>query len=637
MTSAPDPTGSRELRDGLEAATDALTEFLDGLDQRAVAPPTPLPVVADSFTGTLGAEGVGLDGLVKDVRSQVLPHAMGMPHPLYLGLLNCSPLNGGIVGDLFVSALNNNAGAWEQAPPFVAAEEEVIRLFRDLFGLPEDTNGLVLPGGSYACLHAFQLAREAKLPEWKERGVDPHATVYVSASAHFSAVRAAAAIGILPRRVIKVPVVGRGALDAEWLRERIISDRKEGLRPFLAVATAGTTGTGAIDPVSAMADICEEEGLWLHVDACYGGAAILLEELRDSFQPAGRADSVAVDPHKWLFVPMVAGVVLCRHAGLDVETFDVDAPYIPDGEWKDGYRAGLPTSRRASGFTIWATLRAHGLGTMAEIVRRNNDHARLLERRLEAVGFEVLEGGELSIACVRWPFAADADELQARLAEAAVATGVAWFGTYPHDGKLWLRFAFVNARTKDSHVERLVEALRECVTKLTADERVPRAEDVRIVDLTADLEGEASGRLRTAFRDLNLAWLEEYFEVEPHDREVLNSPEARIIEPGGHVFGAELDGRIVGVGALMRHAEEFELTKMAVTKNVQGLGIGERLVRHAIELFHSADAAGLFLESSRKLAPAIGLYRKIGFQEMPGLRPGSLYERADIYMRYEDQ
>ncbi|MEM8710229.1 MAG: GNAT family N-acetyltransferase, partial [Planctomycetota bacterium] len=587
MTDAPDPTSPRELREGLESVGRTLEEFLDGLETRAVAPQAPGKELAESFAGTLGAAGVGLDGLVKDVQARILPHAMGMPHPLYLGLLNCSPLNGGILGDVVVSALNNNAGAWEQSPPFAAAEAEVLRLFRDAFGLPEETNGLVLPGGSYACLHALQLAREAKLPDWRERGVDPRATVYVSASAHFSAVRAATTMGILPSRVIKVPTRGRGALDPDALRDRIRQDREEGLRPTVVVATAGTTGTGAIDPVEAIADICEAENLWLHVDACYGGAAVLLEELQGSFKGVERADSVAIDPHKWLFVPMVAGVILCRHPGLDLETFDVDAPYIPDAEHVDGYRAGLPTSRRASGFTIWATLRAHGLQTAIDLVRQNNRHARLVEERLAATGFEVLEGGELSIACVRWPFQADADALQAKLADAIVASGVAWFGTFPHAGKLWLRMAFVNARTTDGHVERLVEALRRNAGRLSTASRRRLAEDVRIIELTPRAADSSAGPgdagpLRKAFKQLNLTWLEELFVVEDHDAELLSAPDDIIIKPGGHVFGAELDGEIVGVGALLRHRDEFELTKMAVRKDTQGMGIGERLVRHAI-------------------------------------------------------
>jgi len=468
-TTSQSPTArGSELEDALVGAAGLLREFYDGLEHRRVSPAESLDRIARAFEGSLGEEGVGLDGALADVRDKVLPHAMAVPHPLYLGLINSSPLAGGIVAESIIGGLNNNAGAWQQGPPFSAAEAEVVRCFRDLLGLPSETVGIVLPGGSYASMHGLQLARDARLPEWRERGPraltgDPR--VYVSEATHFSAVRAAQAVGVPARDVVRVPSLDRGRIDAQALRERVRADRERGALPFAVIATLGTTGTGAMDSLPELVAVCRDHDLWLHVDACYGGAAALLDELRDRFAGIEEADSVAVDPHKWFFVPMVAGLLFTRHADLELEVFDVDASYIPAGERVDGFRRGLPTSRRCAGFAVWMALRAHGLTVVRDAVRRNIELTRTLEGSLRAAGFTVMEGGEFSIACARWEPSgvepAELDAVQARIARAVVASGAAWFGTVQAQGRSWLRFTLVSTFTREEHLDTLVERLVE--------------------------------------------------------------------------------------------------------------------------------------------------------------------------------
>ncbi len=460
------PQRAQELASGLNEAGRLLAHFYSDLSERRVAPRAPLHDIARAFEHTLTEEGVGIEAALADVEQHVLPNAMSIPHPLYLGLINSSPLSGGIIAEAIVGGLNNNAGAWEQAPPMVAAEQEVVRCFGEILGLPPGTDGIVLPGGSYATLHALQLAREAKLPDWREGGPraltgDPR--VYVSDASHFSAVRAAEALGVASKDVVRIPSIGRGSLDPEALLETLNTDREAGALPFAVVATLGTTGTGAMDALPQLVEICREHDVWLHVDACYGGAAALLDELRGRFAGLAEADSVAVDPHKWFFVPMVAGLVFTRHSDLELSTFDVDAPYIPEGERVDGFRRGLPTSRRAAGFTIWMALRAHGLSTIRTAVRRNNQLARRLETRLAEQGFRVLPGGELSIACARWePEGTSAEErnaLQQQIAKATVESGKAWLGTVRAQGQSWLRFALVSTFTREHHIDELAHQL----------------------------------------------------------------------------------------------------------------------------------------------------------------------------------
>jgi aromatic-L-amino-acid decarboxylase len=243
-------------------------------------------------------------------------------------------------------------------------------------------------------------------------------------------------------------------------------DRERGRQPFVVVANLGTTGTGAIDPLAEVADICRREALWLHVDACYGGAALLLSELRERFAGIERADSVAIDPHKWFFVPIAAGLLLTAQPHWGERAFAAAASsYIPQDCEREAWQWGLPTSRRASAITVWLTFRAHGWDAIRRAVRRNIAGMRDLEQRLSALGFEVLPDGELSVACARAPLPGsgpdEQDRLQARIAARVAASGLAWFSTVRHEGRVWLRFNVLNIHTEDAHIARLAELVRE--------------------------------------------------------------------------------------------------------------------------------------------------------------------------------
>jgi len=457
-----------ELQQGLVEAGRILRGFYEGLEGRRVRPARPLREIALGLEGSLGEEGVGLAAALADVEERLLPDTMAVPHPLYLGLINSSPMAGGVVAESIIGGLNNNSGSWEQAPSFVAAEQEVVRTFAGLLGLARDTSGILLPGGSYAALHALQLARDARLPAWRRdglRALSGNPRVYVSDASHFSAARAALAIGVAERDIVRVPTLGRGRMDPDALAALLREDKTNGALPFALVATLGTTGTGAMDSLPRLVELCREHGLWLHVDACYGGAGALLEEVVDRFEGIEQADSVAVDPHKWFFVPMVAGLLFTRHADLELQVYDIDAPYIPTGDLIDPFRRAIPTSRRCAGFAVWLALRAHGLGAVRKAVRRTVELARRLEQELAKQGFQVMEGGELSIACARWQPAGVSrercDAMQREIAAASVDSGEAWFGTVPAQGKTWLRFSLVSTFTRVEHIDRLARSLGE--------------------------------------------------------------------------------------------------------------------------------------------------------------------------------
>jgi aromatic-L-amino-acid decarboxylase len=459
--STPFDLRRQPLEEAARRAGELFVDIYRGLERRPVAPAVGRGALLEQFAGTLGDDGVGLLAVLDEFRTRVLPASMGTPHPLYLGLVNSSPLPAAALADLLVSALNNNGGAFHQSPAMSACEAEVVRAFARLYDLPDGAEGLFLPGGTYATLQALVLARGRVLGR---RAAGPGLRVYASDAAHFSVARAAAVAGLGAEDVVLLPAVGRGELDLGLLAEAIRRDRRDGKTPLAVVATLGTTGTGAVDRLAEAAELCEAEGVWLHLDACYGGAVALLPELRGLVVGAGRAQSIAVDPHKWFFIPVTAALLLVREAGLAARCFDTaQGSYIPGDGAVDAWRRGIPTTRRSSGFTVWMALRAHGWRTVREAVRRNIELTRLLERLLAERGFTVLAGGQLSIACARFePPQGDpaaCDRLQEELARQVVATGRAWFATVRHGGRTWLRFNLVNLHTREEHIRRLVDLL----------------------------------------------------------------------------------------------------------------------------------------------------------------------------------
>ena len=467
---------SDDLAEGFREAAEAAVDLVRGIPERR--PVSPGPVDAETqafFDGALGDEGIGLQAAVKEFRERIADRSMATPHPLYLGLVNSSPLPGGMIGDLFISLYNNNGGAAEQSPPATAAERAVIRRLCDGLGM-NGGGGMLVPGGAFSILTALHAARDRAFPEWQKKGpaaAPLRPTMYTSEQGHFSLQRCARALGAGDESVRSAPIVGRGAMDAAALDALIAADKEEGRTPFCIVATAGTTSTGAYDPLHEVADVAERHGLWFHVDAAYGGAVFLSDRHRHLLDGVERADSVTIDPHKWLFIPMTAGAILVKDTSTLLHAFDLRPSYIPIPEGPaDAFRIGLPCSRRSSGLKVWLAWRAHGLRVIREAVDRNIELTREIERRLAAEGFDVYPDGAVSIALAREPShgagGEASDAWQERIARGVVESGEAWFATVRHEGKTWLRFNMVNLYTTAEDVDRLIAAVLRCREEISS-------------------------------------------------------------------------------------------------------------------------------------------------------------------------
>ncbi len=461
-------------RDDFRAAghriIDMIADYWSNIERHRIAPEVEQSALFARFAGTLAGQGVGLEAGVNEL-SAVFDASLAMSHPLYLGLVNSSPLPEAVLGDLVVSALDNNGGASHQGPATAAAEREVVRWVASRLAYEGD--GMVLPGGSHATLQALQIAKFCRLPEWVRQGpmaLTARPRIYMSQATHFSASRAARVIGLGDACIASVPSRGRGEMDATMLRAQIEEDLRHGQQPFVVVATSGSTGTGAMDPLEEIVPICQEFDIWLHVDACYGGAAALLESHRSLFSGIEQADSLAVDLHKWFFMPLTAGVLLTRHEASARELFDVAATYIPDAGHVQAYCRGLPTSRRASGLAAWFGLRTAGWRSVREAILRNIRLTRYMEQQLEQRGFAIMPCGTLSIACARWePSGCDSEKLnrlQESISEVVRQQGQAWFATTKCAGKVWLRFNMVNLHTQQTHVDQLVDLVTDAAQTL---------------------------------------------------------------------------------------------------------------------------------------------------------------------------
>lgn len=382
-------------------------------------------------------------------------------HPRYFGLFNPAPAALSIVADALVSAFNPQLATHGHAPWPVEIEDHLLRAFGERFGFPRDeVEGAFTSGGAEANATALHLALVRAFPELPERGLralrgDPK--LYVSSEAHPTMTRAARLAGLGSDAVRVVPADARLRMKTRVLRETITADRAAGHLPLLIVATAGTTGAGAIDPLAELSTIAEREGCFLHVDAAWGGLLALVPEQRAAIAAIARADSITFDPHKALSSPMGAGMILTRHRQLLSAAFSERGGYMPRGsESRDPYARSMQWSRRFIGLKVLLALAAEGWEGFAASLRTRLALADRLRDGLRASGFRVVNDTPLPIVC----FVDDVGRAREAVARAVIAERAGWISvTRLSTGARVLRACVNNHRTTPADVDRLVEAL----------------------------------------------------------------------------------------------------------------------------------------------------------------------------------
>jgi glutamate/tyrosine decarboxylase-like PLP-dependent enzyme len=392
------------------------------------------------------------------------------PHPRYYGLFNPAPTTMGIAGDALVAAFNPQLAAWSHSPLAIEIEQHLVRAFGARFGYdPTQTDGTFASGGMEANHTAVLTALAQKFAEFSSGGVRALAAqpvLYVSAEAHHSILKAARLCGLGTDAVREIPVDESLRMNPEVLASRIARDRSQGFAPFMVAATAGTTNAGAIDPLPAIAEVVAPEKLWLHVDAAWGGAAALLPELRPLLDGIERADSITFDAHKWLSVPMGAGIYLTRHTNILDRTFRTAVTYMPreaaELDVIDPCMHSIQWSRRAIGLKVFLSLAVAGWEGYAAAIRHMVAMGGLLREQLEASGWQVVNKTPLPLCCFidrRHEQGRSAQYLHA-VAMKVVSSGRAWISTTRLAGSLpVLRACITNYRTSAGDIATLIGAL----------------------------------------------------------------------------------------------------------------------------------------------------------------------------------
>jgi L-2,4-diaminobutyrate decarboxylase len=417
--------------------------------------------------------GRPLDALAATIARDLLPHVNRLVHPMSLGHQVAAPLPAAVWTEALVSALNQSLAVREMSPAFTPLEHRVVRWFTDIIGWDGAAGGTLTSGGTEATFTALLAARSHAIPDVWTRGLGADPPVLLCGEhAHYAVTRAAGAMGLGLDRVLAVPSRDH-AMDPAALDRMLHDLARTGRRAMAVVATAGCTATGTFDDLEAIADVCDAHDTWLHVDAAHGGAAMLVPSHAHRVRGLARARSVAWDPHKTLFLPLAAGLVLVRDARVLDAAFSQRAPYLfaPDADepraWDLGPRSFL-CSRRGDVLKLWVALERYGLDGLAALYAHVCDVATHLHARLDAhPDFTPCHVPQSNILCFAYtpagaPCGADAAARATRtdaLRAAYNGSGAGWITATTLDGERVLRVTVMNPRTTPAHVDRLVDGL----------------------------------------------------------------------------------------------------------------------------------------------------------------------------------
>ncbi|HEX2574647.1 MAG TPA: aminotransferase class V-fold PLP-dependent enzyme [Polyangia bacterium] len=458
-----------EFRALARQVIEAAAEFLGTIEARPVFPHTSGEETARRFDAAIPEEGMGAAALHGDVLGEVAALSR-VHHGGFLGYVMGTGLPVAALGELYGAVINQNVTAWRSAPAAVTIERSVVRALAEAVGCAGFAGSLT-GGGSPANLMGLCMARETLAPAREDReGMTggQGGVIYASTEVHMSIPKAAMLLGLGPRGLRRIRVDGRQRMDVAALEAAIVEDRAAGRRPLAVVATAGTVATGAIDPLEEVAEVAARHGLWLHVDGAYGVLAALAAP--EKFRGLGRADSLSLDAHKWLYQPVDCGCLLYRDAAAARRAFAHTDDYARSltedpVEGFAFFEESLELSRRFRALPLWLSLRYYGLAAFRAAMRQNLEQAQALARRVaEESTLELLAPVELSVVCFRWrgdgegkgPAAPGLDQRNAALLETVLRRGRVYLSNATVEGKFALRACFTNHRTRPADVEAVV-------------------------------------------------------------------------------------------------------------------------------------------------------------------------------------
>jgi glutamate/tyrosine decarboxylase-like PLP-dependent enzyme len=474
---------SAEIRRVGYRVVDLIAEHLGSIPSRPVFAPVPQELAQTFLQEPAPEIGRDADDILELFRSTVEPYPFGNGHPRFFGWVNSPPTVMGIFADALAAAMNPSCAGGNHAAIYV--ERQVVNWFKQILGYPADGFGLLVSGGSMAALTALAVARHAKCGfDVRVQGLreaPSQLVFYKSAEGHGCHQKAVELLGIGSNSIRTIEHDRAWRMRPSALAAAIKEDRREGRTPVAVIASAGTVNTGAIDPLEEIVEVCREHDVWLHVDGAYGAPAIMSERYARTLEAIALSDSVALDPHKWLCIPVEAGLVLVRHQEAQRAAFSLVPPYLrTDGSltgvggppWFSEY--GFQQTRGFRALKVWMSLLHHGLAGYRSAIDRTLDLAtRLADMLRSSDDFEVCEPQSLGIVCFRFRPGSPLDDGDQDLnsvnqvaLERLQLGGQAFVSSTSLNGVFWLRACVLNPRTTIEDLHALLEAVRTAASCL---------------------------------------------------------------------------------------------------------------------------------------------------------------------------
>lgn len=442
-----------------------------------------LPVLSQIEPGALAAalptsapeQGEDFGEVLKDVDRLILPAVTHWNHPNFHGLFSTSTSSVGVFGEMLAAAFDMKAMLWRTSPASTELEDVVLDWLRQMLGLPDKFEGIIYDTASVSTMHAIAAAREQANLKIRDEGMSgrddlPLLRVYASEHVHSSIDKACITLGLGTRSLRKIECNGRFEMDADKLADAIDEDIENGFLPICVIPTIGTTSTSSIDPIDAIADVCEKYGVWLHVDTAYAGPAAIIPEKRDLFNGWERADSIVVNPHKWLFTPFDLSVLYCRDLNVLKQAFSLVAEYLKtsdEASVKNGMDYGIQLGRRFRALKLWFVIRYFGREGMEARLREHCRLAELFASWVEASpDFEMMAPVPFALVCFRLCPAGidDLDAFNEKVMNAINASGDAYLSHTKLNGKFTLRLSVGSIRVEERHLKKVWDLLNESVT-----------------------------------------------------------------------------------------------------------------------------------------------------------------------------
>jgi aromatic-L-amino-acid/L-tryptophan decarboxylase len=466
------------FRAAAHAVVDIMADYLEGIESRPVLPSIEPGALRPLFPASAPEAPESIEAILADYTRLVEPNATAWQHPGFLAYFATTASGPGILGEMLTAAIGQNAMLWRTSPIGTELEEVVVDWLRQALGLPAGFDGLLTDTASTSSLIALAAARETAGTDASARGLAGRTDlgtglrVYASSEAHSSIEKACMTLGLGRASLVRVPANERYEMLPGALAASIAADREAGLRPIAIVATIGTTSSTSVDPVAAIADIAERVGVWLHVDAAYAGSVALLPDRREAFDGWERADSLVVNPHKWMFTPLDASLLLTRRMASLQAAFSLVPEYLRTIDRETpvrDYNEFTPQlGRRFRALKLWMLLRWFGLDGLRARIAAHLAMAQTFAGWVEAdPDWELLAPVPFSTVSLRWNPAgrdltqAELDEANAAIIDAVNRTGEVFLSHTRLSGRFTIRVSIGNLRTEPRHVERAWALLRE--------------------------------------------------------------------------------------------------------------------------------------------------------------------------------